>query len=407
MKWVLGLMSGTSLDGIDVGLLLTDGVGIRERGPHATYSYAPPLQACIHKAFGAMERTADIDRLEGDITEAHAAAVEAFWETFPEFRNQVELVGFHGQTITHIPPTTSAGKDARGWTWQLGDGALLARLLNIPVVFDFRTHDMLHGGHGAPLVPIYHQALCAAWLDTYAPILCINIGGVANATYVSPEAFLAFDVGPGGALLDDWMHRHAGISYDPEGVYAGRGQVQTTLVQNWCADSFFNLPLPKSLDRNHFAFVHRDLEGLSVEDGAATLTAWTVASILLALDHMPEEPQLVCLMGGGRHNTTLYHMLEEALRRRAPQTVLARVEDVPHPLGPLSGDSLEAEAFAYLAARQVRHLPISFPLTTGVPTPLCGGTYVGPDGRFILPRCDLPPCGARAWDDSLHDSCCF
>jgi anhydro-N-acetylmuramic acid kinase len=343
---VIGLMSGTSLDGIDAALLQTDGEGHIQREAFLTVPYDEGLRAEIRGCFG---KTAEQARgVERALTVAHAEAVRQLLETQT---GEVDLIGFHGQTISHAP--------AIGHTCQIGDGALLAAMTGIKVVNDFRTADVRAGGQGAPLVPVYHQAL-GSKLDK--PVVFLNIGGVANVTYVGKNGeLIAFDTGPGNALIDDWMLKKTGQKFDVGGKISLSGKVDEAVLEQLLGHPFFASPVPKSLDRN--AFVSQAWEHLSVADGAATLAAFTVRSILKASQHFPETPKLWIVAGGGRHNRFL--MQELQLRTRAP---VAPIEV----LG-LDGDAIEAEAFAYLAVRSIKGLPISFPSTTGVPRPLTGG----------------------------------
>lgn len=375
----VGLMSGTSLDGIDVALVVTDGENRIERGPSLTVPYddemrralrgaiedAKPLQTRLHRP-GRMKD------VEEALTIAHGRAVEAFFKVHAVKREQVDVIGFHGQTVLHRAPATHVTTTPEGvpfdeadlgMTVQLGDGALLAKLTGIDVVYDMRDADVAAGGQGAPLVPVYHRALAAKLPQK--PVAFVNIGGVANVTWIGADGrLIAFDTGPGNALIDDLVLKRTGAACDAGGRYAARGAVQEDALHAYLAHAFFALPPPKSLDRD--AFAHDLVESLKLEDGVATLTAFTAAAIAKAREHMPEEPALWIVGGGGRKNATLMEMLA------------ARVENavVPAEAVGLSGDSLEAEAWAYLAVRSLAGLPLSFPGTTGVPQPLTGGVLV-------------------------------
>jgi anhydro-N-acetylmuramic acid kinase len=265
-------------------------------------------------------------------------------------------VGFHGQTILHRP--------FERWTWQIGDGALLARLTGIAVVNHFRDADVAAGGQGAPFVPLYHQVLTR---DLARPVVVVNIGGVANVTYVADNGeLIAFDTGPGNAAIDDWAFAHTGEPVDRDGKLARAGRIDEGRLARMLGHPAFTLPPPKSLDRLDFPMSAGT--GLSAADGAATLTAFTAAAIARAQEHLPQTPKMWIICGGGRHNPVLM----EALRARLPGKVLA-AEEVGW-----RGDFLEAEAFAYLAMRSVQGLPLSVPSTTGVPYPLTGGVLHRP-----------------------------
>ena len=340
-------MSGTSLDGIDVALIESDGDKQVATGPWLTAPYDGALREALRSTLGGKGPTADVERR---LTEAHADAIHRLVERHGI--DGVELIGFHGHTILHEP--------AQRRTWQLGDGALLARLTGIDVVGDFRSADVAAGGEGAPFAPVFHAALGAS---LERPLAVVNIGGVANVTWIGEEtdALVAFDTGPGNALIDDWVRVHTGEAADYDGALAGAGKVDEAQVTRFLQHPFFTRKPPKSLDRDDFAAFK--LDGLTTEDGAATLSAITAAAIARALKHFPAPARRVLVTGGGRHNPVLMQML--ATRLGLP---VAPVEAVGW-----EGDAIEAQAFAYLALRARAGLPLSFPGTTGVPAPLTGG----------------------------------
>jgi anhydro-N-acetylmuramic acid kinase len=290
-----------------------------------------------------------VEEVEAQLTWLHAGAVERFRELHPGA--DIEIVGFHGHTILHNP--------AERRTWQLGDGALMARLLRLDVIGDFRSADVASGGEGAPLAPLFHAALALALPK---PIAVLNIGGVANVTWIGRAGeILAFDTGPGNALIDDWVRRRIGAAADVDGALARVGRPSLDHVTHFLASPFFDRPPPKSLDRDDFQEILP--EGLSLEDGAATLTEMTAAAVAVAVRHFPSPAREWLVTGGGRHNPALM----EVLRRRLG-TVVRPVETVG-----CDGDALEAQAFAYLAVRSMLGLPLSLPSTTGVPRPMPGG----------------------------------
>jgi anhydro-N-acetylmuramic acid kinase len=339
-------MSGTSLDGIDVAFLETDG---RERvaaGPALTIPYAADFRERLRGALGGKGPVAAV---EEELTRLHATAAEEFLRRHP--LHPIEIVGFHGHTILHRP--------AECRTWQIGDGALLARLIGIDVIGDFRSADVAAGGEGAPLAPLYHAALAA---PLEKPVAILNIGGVANVTWMGGEGrVIAFDTGPGNALVDDWARRHTGQAADIDGALARAGRVWAAQVARFLEHPYFSRRPPKSLDRDDF----HDLvpEGLSPEDGAATLSEMTAAAVAAALPHFPAPPRQWLVCGGGRHNPALMAALARLL------TVPVR----PVEAAGWNGDALEAQAFAYLAVRSLLRLPLSLPSTTGAPRPICGG----------------------------------
>lgn len=346
-------MSGTSLDGVDAALLRTDGEAIAEFGPALTLAYEPAfrerIRACLNEGPG---NTAALSR---ELSVVHADAVRALLRKAGLNATDVAWLGYHGQTLLHRP--------GEGRTWQVGDGALLATLTGISTVSDFRSADVAMGGQGAPLVPLYHAAL-AKHAGLAPPLLVLNLGGVGNVTYIGSENehdLIAFDTGPGNALIDDWMLRHTGKAQDENGAAAGKGVVNTERLARLLDHPYFNALPPKSLDRNDFTA--SAVEGLSVEDGAATLAAFTAAAVSRGLSHLPQRPLRCLVCGGGRHNATLMKLLTQHLNMPVES-----VEAVGW-----NGDHLEAEAFAFLAIRAVRGLPLSLPGTTGVRVPVSGG----------------------------------
>lgn len=349
---VVGLMSGTSLDGIDAAFIETDGETRVATGPWLTRPYERSLRDALRAVLGGKGAAADIAAVEQLLTEAHAETVKLLVERHE--LGAIDLLGFHGHTILHEPQQRR--------TWQIGDGALLAKLTGSDVVGDFRTADVAAGGEGAPLVPLYHAAL-ASGLER--PLAVLNIGGVANVTWIGAGAdeLLAFDTGPGNALIDDWLLATTGQAYDADGGLAAQGKVDDALVQRFLAHPYFVRRPPKSLDRDEFAGFRPD--GLSPADGAATLSAMTAAAVARAATHFPAPARRWLVTGGGRHNPTLMTMLAKALG--AP---LAPVEAVGW-----EGDALEAQAFAYLAVRSRRKLSLTMPGTTGVTSPLTGGRF--------------------------------
>ncbi len=374
--WIIGLMSGTSADGVDAALLFTDGKDIVEPGPSLTIPYSDALRSDI---LGLMNNRGDLLATSKALTEVHVEAVE---KLRTQIKEPVALLGFHGQTIKHAP--------RQGITRQIGDPKLLLEKTGISVVNDFRSRDVREGGQGAPLVPLYHAALAK---NVPKPLMMVNIGGVANVTWLSqspvtshqsPEktsdSIIAFDCGPGNALIDDWMYQKTGQRYDEEGFVARSGKLDAKRLADFQNDPFFAEAPPKSLDRNHFTLALVD--GLSTEDGAATLTAMTASGIAAACERVPEAPKQLLITGGGRHNLTLLSMIERYSGKK--------VMPVEHMHW--NGDALEAQAFAYLAARSVQGLALTLPTTTGVARPVTGGAFY-PAAR--AGGSSAPPSGGR------------
>lgn len=365
----VGLMSGTSMDGISVAIVETDGLSVSRRGPATTYPYSPGQRAAIGTALAEartmttrFERPGSLSATERMLTEAHATALSTFLESHGIARSGIDVVGFHGQTVLHRPE--------RGLTVQLGDGAMLAELSGLTVVHDLRARDVEAGGQGAPLVPVYHGALVEGLAQR--PVAFVNIGGVANVTYVDRDgSLLAFDTGPGNALIDDWMMKRAGVAYDRDGATAAKGRADEAVVRFCLSHSFFSLPPPKSLDRN--AFLWDVVDWMGLEDGAATLTQFTVAALAKSREHFPEEPELWIVAGGGRKNRTMMSGLAGVVQNAV----------VPAEAVGLDGDAVEAEAWGFLAVRTLLGLPITFPGTTGVAEPLTGGVISRPQSSSV------------------------
>jgi anhydro-N-acetylmuramic acid kinase len=364
----VGLMSGTSQDGVDVALIDSDGERIAQLGATACRPYSKAERTLLRRATAAAanlsERSARpgvVAKAERLINDAHAEAVESFLVANGLQRGEVAVIGFHGQTLLHRPE--------QRLTLQIGDGRALAARLGIPAVYDFRAADVAAGGQGAPLAPVFHRALVRR-LQHASPIAVLNLGGVANVTYIDGEELIACDTGPGNALLDDFLRLRTGEPLDTDGRAAASGSIDEKMIERLLAHPFFALAPPKSLDRNAFrGWVGDTLDGIGVENGAATLTALTAAAVARIVPHLPRPPASWIVAGGGARNPTLLRMLTERL---AP----ARVESA-HAVG-WSIDSLEAQAFAYLAVRSLRGLPITFPATTGAPRPLTGGVLAKP-----------------------------
>ena len=350
----LGAMSGTSLDGIDAAVLITDGETIHAFGESDYREYSDRERATLRAALGLWP--------DDDVAAAARVVEHGHYSLLAGFED-IALVGFHGQTLAHDP-------DA-GRTHQVGDGAALARRLGWPVVWDFRSADVRLGGQGAPLAPFYHFAL-AKWMQADAPLAFLNLGGVGNLTWIDPTrsrpeddgALMAFDTGPANALLDDAMFRRRGQARDDGGALAAKGRIDDSIVADFLSHPFFFKVPPKSLDRDTFAGLARAVEDLSDADAAATLTAASALAVAEAIQHCPHPPSAIWVCGGGRHNPTLMQMIAAAV-----DVPVSPVEDAG-----LDGDMLEAQAFAYLAVRVARGLPTSCRGTTGVAAAVSGGT---------------------------------
>lgn len=363
-------MSGTSADGIDGALIKTDGLTIQEFGETHFLPYPHEIKEEILRAYGRRPGP-EMRSLNQRITELHGLLVLELLQNTGLGLTDVDVIGFHGQTLFHKPPRFQ-GK--QGETHSMGDGHLLSALTHIPVVDQFRLNDMAHGGQGAPFVPLFHQALAK---DLPKPLAIVNIGGVANVTWIGhkEDQLIAFDTGPGNGLIDDWIRGHTGFAWDEGGRIAARGQIDKILLAKWLSHPYLAQPAPKALDRQTFKNCLDDLVSLSLEEGAATLTAFTAATLEKALALFPEKPKSWIIAGGGAHNQTLLKMLSQRLK--AP---LHKAQDHGW-----NGDALEAQAFAFLAVRSLKNLPLSLPGTTGVPYPLTGGRLCVPS-NIVIPE---------------------
>lgn len=350
----IGVISGTSMDAIDVALIETDGERVEICGAARSYPYPEPLRSELVEFLKRPERaeTDPLSDLETKVTDAHVAAVRQMMEACRLDRSTVGLVGMHGQTVYHRPE--------RRFTRQLLDGARAASALGIDVVARFRNADMAAGGQGAPLAPLYHRALSDG---LERPLIVLNLGGVANVTYISDAHTIAFDTGPASALLDDFVRRRIGAAYDEDGRLAAAGTVDEFVLAQLLDNPFFRRTPPKSLDRNDFHLFASAVDTLDDADGAATLSAFTVEATCRCIDHLPGRPVRWLVTGGGRHNRTFMEGFRKALG-----VPVEPVETVGW-----DGDFLEAELFGFLAVRSVKGLPLSLPSTTGVPSPISGG----------------------------------
>ncbi len=365
MLTAIGLMSGTSLDGVDVAMIETDGKRIKSVGPSGYRPYSEAERRLLVRALAEAvhlsrreARPGILGEAERAVTMAHAEAVATFSAQNRITPQDIDIVGFHGQTVLHRPSDRM--------TVQIGDAAALAKTIHIPVMHDFRAADVAAGGQGAPLVPVYHRALAQS-LEREGPVVVLNIGGVANISYIDGDTLIACDTGPGNALIDDFMYRELSQRFDSDGRIASQGTVDEAWIAQALKHPFFALPPPKSLDRNDFSTLM--LRDVPPADGAATLTAFTAAAIAAVVPHLPKRPRSWIVAGGGARNHTMMRMLRERL---APAPVEAAAT-----LG-WSIDAIEAQAFGFLAARGLKGLPLSYPATTGVSMPMTGGMIARP-----------------------------
>jgi len=367
--WAVGLMTGTVLDGnIDVALLKTDGERIENFGAYTLAPYPQSIRSLLEETL-AQARQWNFEGpdpkvfaiAEEALTRAQSAAVKELVESAGLTLSDIGVVGFHGQSVLHRAPQPGR----LGATRQLGDGALMHRLLGVKVAYDFRSADVAAGGQGAPLAAIYHQALLRS-IGAHGDVAVLNLGGVANVTWWDgADTLIAFDAGPANAPINDFVKAQGLGEMDRNGTLALKGEVDEARLRELLTHPYLTAPYPKSLDR--FDFLASMADGLGPADGAATLTAFTTSAVGKALDLLPQRPKKLVACGGGRHNPAIMQMLGTR----------AGVEAVPAEAVGWRGDAIEAECFAFLAVRVIRGLPISFPATTGVPRPMAGGRVAG------------------------------
>ncbi len=363
----IGLVSGTSRDGIDVALIETDGEDHIRPLAFQEHPYTPAVRELIANACALATKMAKrelypdplIVEAESIVTSLHLEAARKILAYTGMERSEIEVIGLHGHTVAHRP--------TEGWSWQIGSGSVIADEIRIDVVSDFRSADIDSGGQGAPLIPVYHRALAA---EMVKPVAILNLGGVANITGLySDGGMSAFDCGMANALIDDWMLRHTGQPFDRDGATAARGTVNEEIVADMIRHAFFKAFPPKSLDRDDFTI--EPVEGLSLEDGAATLTAFSAEGVVRGLVQIDQKPDQLIVSGGGRKNQTLLRMISE--RSGTPTVSIDK-------LG-WNGDAVEAQGFAYLAVRRIKMLPSTFPETTGTREPIMCGVVNRPIER--------------------------
>ena len=359
----LGLMSGTSADGIDIALLETDGKNKIRLGPNDYYPFSKSFTKKIKSIFSKkinfkkLKNKKRIDEIEDDFTKLNFLIIKKFLKKNKISRKSIHAIGFHGQTISHNP--------SKGYSWQIGDSQKLANLLKIKVIGNFRQNDIDHKGQGAPLTPIFHYYLTKR---IKKKICFINLVGISNISYFNHKLkenlnnILAFDPGPCCSLIDDWVTMKSDKKFDNKGLIAKKGNVNDKIVKNFLKNPYFLITPPKSLDRSFFSL--KKLKNLTLEDGAATLNEIIAESLLLSFNYLPKFPEFCILSGGGRKNDFLINLIKKKINNTQFVTSEKYRWD---------GDSIEAYAFAYLSVRKLLNLPITFPKTTGVTKPLTGG----------------------------------
>ena len=361
----IGLMSGTSCDGIDASIIKSDG----ENVVHFTGNHFLPYEDRIKsKIRGLKEKInlildletniTEIDNLEKEITLLHAKIVNSIIEKFKLNKLEIDLIGFHGHTIFHSFKYKK--------TKQIGDGKLLSQLTGIKVVYNFRENDIKNNGQGAPLVPIFHKLLKTK-LKIKIPLVFFNIGGISNLTYLNKdEEMVSFDSGPGNCLIDRILQLKSEdkVQFDKDGMIAFTGNIDKNILDSYLSDPYYELSPPKSLDINDFNL--NPLRDLSLKDSVATLSELTSLTIVNALSFFSSKPIEIILCGGGRKNKFIFDRI-----KKLSNITISNIDDYK-----INGDFIESQAFAYLAIRSLFKKPISFPKTTGATKPITGGDII-------------------------------
>ena len=357
MLTAIGLMSGTSMDGVDAAVLKTDGTRIESFGPSISVPYETSFRDRLRSISGRdPSGGTKVFAVTEDLTDYHIEVIQKLISENNVEPTTIDIIGFHGHTVFHKPE--------QGISCQIGDGARLAQKIGIPVVCDFRANDVAHGGQGAPLAPIFHAALSCHYQK---PLAVLNIGGVANVTWIGPDGgLIAFDTGPGNALIDDWVRDNNKGKMDTGGRLAYNGEINREALESLLDNPYFLKPYPKSLDRDNFD--PSPVADLSVVDGAATLAAFSAEAVEKAVHLFPASPNRWLVCGGGRLNQAIMAAMRRLLKKPVEPVEMVGWQ----------GDVLEAQAFAYLAVRSLMGLHLSIPSTTGVSKPVSGGVIHQP-----------------------------
>mgnify|MGYP006178499261 CR=1 FL=1 len=361
----IGLMSGTSCDGIDVSIVESDGEDRLNSIGDLFYPYEEKTRLRIRKLKEKIEKVLDLknyknemDNLEKEITFLHFKSINLILEKFKISKSEVTLAGFHGHTIFH----SFQDKKSK----QLGDGRALSKLIDLNIIYNFRANDLKNGGQGAPLVPIFHKLLQKK-LQLKTPVVFVNIGGISNLTYLDKnDEMISFDSGPGNFLIDKLVQLHSNdkMQFDSNGEIAFKGRIDKNILNNYLHDTYYDSLPPKSLDVNNFNLsLVRDL---SLEDAITTLSELTARTIVESLNFFSNKPREIILCGGGRKNKYIYERIKK----------ISNISTLSINEYNISGDFIESQAFAYLAIRSFLKKPITFTKTTGVLNPTTGGQLV-------------------------------
>jgi anhydro-N-acetylmuramic acid kinase len=355
----LGLMSGTSMDGIDASIIKSDGEQSVEIIDDLYIKYDDIFRTELKKCINLCKTNKDIKKitkrikkLEKELTLYHAKACQLIIKKNKKIK--VDLIGFHGQTILHEPK--------KGYSKQIGDSNLLSKIINTTVISNFRKNDILNGGQGAPLTPLYHKLILSKVSSNY-PSAIINIGGIANITYVkNKKQLVSFDTGPGNCLIDKWVEKNSSMHFDKMGKLAKSGKLDQKILNQFLQDSYYKKKFPKSLDIKHFDL--NSLKKLSLEDGSTTLSILTVETICLAIKSLKVLPNIIILSGGGRKNKFIIENIKKRINKS-----INLIDEFN-----FDGDFIESQAFAYLAIRSFYNKYITLPSTTGVKMYCTGGS---------------------------------
>lgn len=359
----LGILSGSALDGVDIAFIKTDGVDVYKTGHTMTVPYDEPIRQKIRSVLGMRPDTPEnkniLAEIEKELTIFWAQAVKEYIDMYDV---TVDVIGLEGHTICNNPK--------QQYIYQLGDGELLSALTGIKVVYNFHAADIAAGGQGGPLDVTFYNAVTS---QRERPLAVVDISGISSISWLgSFGEMAAFNSGPGNAAVDEWVMKHAGQNMDYNGKLAITGKINEQIVAVLMRHKYFAQYPPKSTHREEFREKLENLEGLSLEDGAATATAFVAESIAYSLLlYVPEIPKKVMVCGGGAKNPTLMRFL----RQRLPQIEVCTAEDWGY-----DSAAIGVQAVAYLAVRRINFLPVSFPTTTGVYEPMIGGKIVGPVG---------------------------
>lgn len=369
----IGFMSGTSYDGVDASLIRTDGEYEFESICDASLAYDPDFRKRLRNL---QQNSSHFLQIEEELTKHHIKAGKILLQRAKtllkkEVNTEIVAIGFHGQTIKHIPEKKQL--------WQIGNPHMLANELNIDVVHDFRRRDLALGGQGAPLIPVFHKLLARKITsrEENSPSVIVNIGGVANLTYIDKDELIAFDTGPGNALIDDMMLKYYGKNFDDQGQIAKSGNIDHGFIKELLSEEYYSRPYPKSLDRERFSEITNKMQKYSMEDVIANLTYLTAAAIAKSIQQLPKKPERLLLCGGGAKNQQLLFNIEQELVKQnilCPILAISAISDI-------NVDYVESQGFAYLAARFIQNLPSAFPMTTGAKQENICGCLVNPNYR--------------------------